>query len=321
MIALRLVPVFCSQTFGVCNFAAASNRFVVEESSTDVHEIFIADILVTRFVTGKWLNGEYDSKTFTANNGQEQFRLEVNPNGRNADDEGFVSAYLSLLKSPREFVFISVDICVLALNGSKSAISKWIMSQLVKRHSRGFNNLVSRQDVINLGLANNDTLKVRVQGSYLISRRHVTTLSSLPNNKTNTEVSTVDIKFTWKICNWTKLAADDQLASPPFPLMLKVAKFRLKIKVKPTFSEDISISSFIDSIHDGLVYPLNVLNSYELLNSSKHVVVAYISSSHMYKHASDALSVDAFINRLVEDSLTNQCATFKYGAIYALTQE
>lgn len=300
-------------------FTAASNRLVVEESSTDVHEIFSADILVTRFATGKWLNGDYYSKTFTANNGQEQLRLEVNPNGRNADDEGFVSAYLSLLKSPREFIFISVNISFVAQNGLKSAISKWIMSQLVKHHSRGFNNLVSRQDVIHL--LTNDTLRVRVQGSYLISRQHATTLFSLPSNKANTELSTVDIKFTWKICNWTKLAADDQLVSPSFPLVLKVAKFRVKIKVKPTLSEDISIISFIDSNHDGLVYPLNVLSSYELLDSSKHVVSAYTSSSHMYKHASDTSSVDAFTNRLVEDSLTNQCATLKYGAIYALTQD
>lgn len=311
-----MVPVLCSQTFSICNFTAASNRFVVEESSTDVHEIFIADILVTRFVTNKWLNGEYVSKTFTANSGQEQFRLEVNPNGRNADDEGFVSAYLSLLKSPREFVFISVDISVVEQNRSRCAISKWIMSQLIKHHSRGFNNLVSRQDVIHL--LNNDTLTVRVQGSYLISRQHATTLSSLPSNKANTEFSTVDIKFTWKICNWNKLAANDQLVSPTFPLVLKVAKFRLKIKVKPTLSEDISISSFVDSIHDGLVYPLNVVNSYELLDSSKHVVVAYTTLSHRYKHALDDLNVDAFTNRLVEDSLTNQCATLKYGAIYAL---
>lgn len=302
---------------------APANRLVIEETSTDYQITFTAEVVVRQFLTRQWLSGDQESTVFTTNEGREQFILTVYPNGVSSNYSGCVSAYLSLVSSTRNFSQQGLRVSALIIISSHDltlTVSRWIWRELYVGQSRGFPNLASRHLVCDPAnrMLDNDTVTVHVSGSYTTSRQHE--VISLPSNNTamNT-LSTVDIRFTWLVCNWTKLSDNDRLISDSFPRAPHFAVFILDLRSTNSNSSMLSMHSILLSMHENMSFPLHVTATISLLQSSSEQPVSVSTKSLMYTQSWSAWGLkNVFSYTNIDNSLFNQCATFRFQAIYSL---
>lgn len=276
-------------------------------------------------MTRQWLTGNQESAVFTTNGGHEQFILTVYPNGVSSNYTGCVSAYLSLISSTRNLsqqgLRVSSSIIIPSHDLTRS-VSRWIWRELYVGQSRGFPNLASRRLVCDPAsrMLHNDTLTVQVSGSYATSRQHE--LISLSSNNTAMNIlSTVDIRFTWLVCNWTKLSDNDRLISDSFPRVPHLAVFILDLTPTSSNSSMLSMHSILLSMHDNMTFPLNVTATFSLLKSSPEQPVSVSTKSLKYTQTLSAWGLkNVFSYTNIDISLANQCATFRFQAIYSLPQ-
>jgi hypothetical protein len=284
--------------------------FNAEESSTDYHQTFIEHFPISICNSTIF--------AFRVTQGLETFEIKIYPNGAETMYNDYVCLTIQLLTSQQTAIGLSAAFSIKTCGGAWIWLREVVPTLSLSNESPQLFNLTLLSKVMNKAnrMLNDDGIfTIRMIGSYLIHTQH--TIASL-KTKFNDKIHTrVDMSYIWTVCNLTLPLVDiTQIVSNTFFGGLGVAKFYI-IMYPGTISEHfISIYSYLLSIAHSLKLPLQVNQTFELVNStsSKQAVV--------YERKGQGFGSPQYFkySNLVK-SMQQQCVTFKHRIEYAVYKE
>jgi hypothetical protein len=291
--------------------------FYVNETSTDHQETFFKHVklqLTEHF--GR------DTSSFKVINDLAKWKVEFYPPNVCKD---YVCVGITLLASKQNSVNIAMTF------DFKTQDFAYILHKLVRfnirLHRSAIHIMTSRNNIANptnrLLDADNNTFTVVVRGSYVINSQHNVVTS--PPQFVALEHKTVDITYTWTMCNLILPLNDGfRIVSAPFPSTFDQSLPEFQIKIYSETKIDKYISNYISllSVPITVKLPLNVSYSFELIDSSdKHSVVAQRDSVYNYFDANKTFGIEKCFkySNFVNSMNDHRCATIKCRTVYDIS--
>ncbi len=300
-----------------------ANTFAVEAQATDGHVTFVEEFAITHFSIYNASNARVSFK-FAANGGLDKFELTVFPRGASDDNcDGYMCARIKLLASKQGHIELSAMFSLVTrdMNLMWTIPGPIITYGNLEETSKLF-RLKSVVNVSKLAL-DNDTLTIRMDGSYVIKILYNVVTSS---SKYEAHVHKyVNMTYTWNVCNLTlPLVAANAIISARFPAGYDLAQFYLIVQPGTKVKEYVSVFwiMMLKSASEAIKLPFRFNYTLALLDSAPgHMIISKTNSiSQFVEKISDIREAPSFLkysNLLNATQNQWKCATFQFHTDYA----
>jgi hypothetical protein len=262
------------------------------------------------------------SYTIAANENNEHFKLTI----LKPTDECFICVRLTMLALKQDTILLSTKITIITKKTNRTVWSLWSSTEVlfITMRSNSTINLIKPSTKLNfINLTDGHAYDIRIAGAYVSNSKYDIVTSS-PHFMQH-EHTSVNISYTWTVCNLKLPLVVDRIASTFFPVGLGLSEYRILLFLgeAETFPNNFILFSIrLENVPDlGTKLPHKVTHKVTLLGSAPEYGIISETNAlsvqfNSIGHIQPALRFGQLSVSELLSSMRNQCATFKYSAVY-----